>query len=191
MSSLDSIGELHLRLHGGAITAGRCSEIECAVMEMFGQFRQPLLRYCLALGISVHDAEEVIQEVFLSLFRHLSMGRSRRNLRSWIFRVAHNLALRQRHEDKKARARTETCEIDWERHIDPAPSPEEHLSSAQRRQRLLAVVEALPAADRSCLWLRAEGLRYREIAGVLGISLGSVSMSLSRSLARLTRADGR
>jgi RNA polymerase sigma-70 factor (ECF subfamily) len=63
--------------------------------------------------------------------------------------------------------------------------------AAQRRQRLLAVVQALPANDQQCLRLRAEGLRYREIATVLGMSLGAVSISLTRSLARLARADGR
>jgi RNA polymerase sigma-70 factor (ECF subfamily) len=49
----------------------------------------------------------------------------------------------------------------------------------------------LPEQDRCCLGLRAEGLRYREIAKVLGMSLGAVSVSLQRSLARLGRADGR
>jgi RNA polymerase sigma-70 factor (ECF subfamily) len=39
--------------------------------------------------------------------------------------------------------------------------------------------------------LRAEGLRYREIAEVVGMSLGAVSMSLERSLGRLARADRR
>jgi RNA polymerase sigma-70 factor (ECF subfamily) len=56
---------------------------------------------------------------------------------------------------------------------------------------LLAVVHALPELDQGCLRLRAEGLRYREIASVLGMSLGAVSISLTRSLARLIRADGR
>jgi RNA polymerase sigma-70 factor (ECF subfamily) len=56
---------------------------------------------------------------------------------------------------------------------------------------LLAVVDALPDDDQSCLRLRAEGLRYREIAAVLNMSLGAVSISLTRSLARLMRADGR
>jgi RNA polymerase sigma-70 factor (ECF subfamily) len=59
-----------------------------------------------------------------------------------------------------------------------------------RRERLLAVVEALPEVDRRCIYLRAEGLRYREIVEVLGISLGAVALSLERSLARLRRADG-
>ncbi len=82
-------------------------------------------------------------------------------------------------------------EVAAEQQHDPAPNPEEQLSSAQRQHRLLAVVHALPAADQSCLLLRAEGLRYREIAAVLGISLGAVSLSLTRSLARLVRADRR
>jgi RNA polymerase sigma-70 factor (ECF subfamily) len=56
-------------------------------------------------------------------------------------------------------------------------------------EQLQAVLRALPEQDRCCLHLRAEGLRYREIASVLGISLGSVSIALARSLARMGRAD--
>jgi len=160
-------------------------------MDLFDQLRNPVLRFALSFGIPVHDAEEVVQEVFVSLFRHLQSGRSRKNLRGWIFRVAHNLALKQRYANQRSRDKTAS---DWhiaEEQFDPSPNPEEQLSSAQRQRRLLAVVHALPEADQSCLRLRAEGLRYREIATVLGISLGAVSISLTRSLARLIRADGR
>jgi RNA polymerase sigma-70 factor (ECF subfamily) len=76
-------------------------------------------------------------------------------------------------------------------HLDSRPNPEEQASFSQRQTRLLAVLRALPAQDQHCLRLRAEGLRYREIAEVLGRSLGSISASLARSLARLGRADGR
>ena len=74
--------------------------------------------------------------------------------------------------------------------IDPTPNPEEQLAGKQRQSRLRAVLRILPEQERYCLYLRAEGLRYREIASVLGISLGAVSISLTRSLARLERADG-
>jgi RNA polymerase sigma-70 factor, ECF subfamily len=167
------------------------SRIEAEVMELFAEFRNPLLRYGLSLGLTVHDAEEVIQEVFLALFRHLQLGRSRRNLRGWLFRVAHNLALKQRLANRTLSQRTVLDTKIAEEQVDPTPSPEEEISTAQRRHRLLAVVQALPESDRSCLRLRAEGLRYREIATVLGISLGAVSISLTRSLARLIRADRR
>jgi RNA polymerase sigma-70 factor (ECF subfamily) len=74
---------------------------------------------------------------------------------------------------------------------DPHPNPEDQIAFRQRQDRLRSVVDALPEADRECLFLRAEGLRYREIADVLGISLGGVANSLAKSLGRLSAADER
>lgn len=167
------------------------SRVEQEVMGLFEEFRVPLLRYSLSLGLSIHDAEEVIQEVFLALFRHFHLGRSRKNLRGWLFRVTHNLALKQRLANQTSLQRTAGDASVAEEHADPAPGPEEQLFAAQRRHHLQAVVQALPDSDQHCLRLRAEGLRYREIATVVGMSLGAVSISLTRSLARLARADGR
>jgi len=183
--------EASLAVPSAAQASTGASRIEREVMELFDEFRNPLLRYSLSLGLRIHDAEEVIQEVFLALFRHLRLGRSRKNLRGWLFRVAHNLALKQRIADHASLQRTAGDASVAEEHADPAPGPEEQLTAAQRSYRLQAVVHALPENDQNCLRLRAEGLRYREIATVLGISLGAVSMSLTRSLARLARADGR
>jgi RNA polymerase sigma-70 factor, ECF subfamily len=193
MSTLraDSLRPLPFSLSAAPAFPAKPSEIECEVLSLFEQFRDPLLRYVLSFGISLHDAEEVTQEVFLSLFRHLQLRRSRHNLRGWIFRVAHNLALKLRHANQKSRDATASGWTVVERQFDPSPNPEEQVSFAQRRRRLLAVLRALPEDDQCCLRLRAEGLRYREIASVLGISLGAVSISLTRSLARLMRADGR
>jgi RNA polymerase sigma-70 factor (ECF subfamily) len=173
-----------------AHTPGAPSEIEIEVMALFDQFRNPILRYALSIGIPAHDAEEVTQEVFLSLFQHLLSGKSRRNLRGWIFRVAHNLALKHRRANQISRDTITSDRTIAEGQLDPSPDPESQLSFTQRRRRLLAAVKALPEADQYCLRLRAEGLRYREIAAVLGISLGAVSLSLTQSLARLIRADG-
>jgi RNA polymerase sigma-70 factor, ECF subfamily len=104
-----------------------------------------------------------------------------------LFRVAHNLALRRRNRTRRdsetlAEAGSEDLAI------DPAPNPEDRVASGQTQRRLMAVVEVLPEQDRRCLFLRAEGLRYREIAGILDMSLGAVSLSLARSLARIARS---
>jgi RNA polymerase sigma-70 factor, ECF subfamily len=167
------------------------THIEEEVIGLFDQFRSRLLRYLLSVGMPAQDGEEIVQEVFLSLFQHLQRGKSRGNLRGWIFRVAHNLALKQRQASRLSAQNVNSAEFLVERQSDAAPNPEEQVVSAQRRQRLLAVLSALPEQDRYCIHLRAEGLRYREIAEVLGISLGTVATSLGRSLARLGRADGR
>jgi RNA polymerase sigma-70 factor, ECF subfamily len=164
-------------------------EIETEVMTLFEQYRAPLLRYAVSFGMPVPDAEEIVQEVFLSLFRHLRLGRSRRNLRGWIFRVAHNLTLKRRHANKRLRDAVDNDSEIVALQTDPSPNPEESCSYAQRQQRLLAVVRSLPEIEQSCLQMRAEGLRYREIAKALGISLGGVSTFLTRSLAKLIRVS--
>ena len=191
ISPIDLINELAFPTTVSGAFSTKPSEIENEVLNLFEQFRNPLLRYVLSFGIPVQDSEEVIQEVFLSLFRHLQLGRSRKNLRGWIFRVAHNLALKQRYANQRVCDKTTS---DWrvaEGQIDPSPNPEEQVSTTQRWHRLLAVFHALPEEDQRCLRLRAEGLRYREIVTFLENSLGAVSISLTRSFARLTRADGR
>jgi RNA polymerase sigma-70 factor (ECF subfamily) len=170
--------------------AARPSRIEEEVVFLFEQLRAPVLRYLLSFGIPVPDAEEVVQDVFLKLFQHLRQGKSRTNLQGWIFRVAHNEALKcrqrtRRHSDRFTHL-PGLSDVTW----DPGPGPEESLADTQRRLRLLAVVRALPEQDQCCLSLRAEGLRYREIAEVVGISIASVAGLLEKSLSRLRRAEG-
>jgi len=167
----------------GVGSAARPSKLEEEVVALFEQHRSPLLRYLLSFRIAPPDAEEIVLEVFLSLFQHLRRGKSRANLHGWLFRVAHNLALKNRF---KAQRLSPAAPEDQ---MDRAPGPEEQLVEVQRQGRLLAVVKALPELDRCCLSLRAEGMRYREIAEVLGISLGAVANSLEKSLSRLSRAD--
>lgn len=158
------------------------------VVLLFEQHRSRLLAYIGAFGIPAQDGEEIIQEVFLALFRHLQMGRSRRNLRGWIFRVAHNLALKQRYANQRWQHASEANASASEMFADPTPNPEEHVLSMQRQRQLTFAVSAMPEQDQWCLRLRADGLRYREIASIVGISLGSVSVSLTRSFARLMQA---
>lgn len=186
----DSTIRLPLLARTDADNGSRPSRLEEEIIGLFDELRNRLLRYLLSLGLPAHDGEEIIQEVFLALCRHLQQGKPRENLRGWVFRVAHNLALKQRHSNsgRMLLQSDETAERQW---TDPSPNPEEQMAARQRQERLLAVLGALPEQDRCCLHLRAEGLRYREIAKALGMSLGAVFLSLERSLARLGRADAR
>jgi RNA polymerase sigma-70 factor, ECF subfamily len=174
----------------GAVTESkRPSRLEEEVVSLFEQLRVPVLRYVLSLRIPGPDAEEIVQEVFLSLFRHLLRDKSRANLQGWVFRVAHNLALKQRTRSRRQAEHLSYLSSFSEIPGELEPGPEDRMNGIERQQRLLAVVRVLPEQDQFCLSLRAEGLRYREIAEVLGISLGSVANSLERSLSRLARAE--
>ena len=157
------------------------------VTDLFDEFRDALLRYLWHLGLALPDGEEVLQEVFLSLFQHLDRGRHLHNPRGWLFRVAHNQGLKRRlreHRDSQTRVETEAGNLA----VDLEPNPEDRMAHGQMQERLMSVVEALPEQDRRCLVLRAEGLHYREIAAILDISLGAVSLSIARSLARIARS---
>ncbi len=164
------------------------AEIAFEVTQLFEELQAPVFRYLLSIGLTSADADETSQETFLALFRHLIQGRPRTNLRGWIFRVAHNQGLKRRH-DRQRRSEDAAGHEAAENTPCSGLNPEQHLLLKQRRRRVLAIVAALAPLDQYCLSLRAEGLGYREIARVLGISLGAVSLSIQRSLTRLRRAE--
>ena len=103
----------------------------------------------------------------------------------------HNLSLKQRYAHQGLRDRMDDSATIAHEQLDPDLNPEEYLSIAQTRRRLQAVVDALREAGQNCLRLRAEGPHFQEIALVLRISLGSISVLLTRSIERPIRADGR
>src|SRR5689334_1701718 len=92
-------------------------------IELFERHRRGLLRYLLSFGLAIADGEEIVQEVFLALFEHLRRGKPRANLDGWVFRVAHNLALKRR-----ARMRKETP-VDGGERVDAGLDPEEQMAA--------------------------------------------------------------
>jgi RNA polymerase sigma-70 factor, ECF subfamily len=188
-----SVGVSAAPRHRSNLDSSKPSPLEEEVVSLFDQLQDRLQRYLFSLGLPAPDCEEIVQEAFLALFQHLQSGKPRHNLRGWVFQVAHNLALKQRNVTRRNRQTLlEYGGASAENFfVDQSANPEDQLAGNQRHVRLLGVLQALPEQDRRCLTLRAEGLTYREIAGVLDMSLGAVSLSLARSLARFARADER
>ena len=163
--------------------------VEQEVLQLFDECRGGVLRYVRSFGVEAGECEDVVQETFLALFRHLLRGGGRSNLRGWIFRVARNLALKRR-ESRRRSARAAALAGAAAYRFDPASSPEERMLAGQRQAQFHAVVRALPDRSRRCLQLRAEGLRYREIAAALGVSVGTVANALAHAAMRVQRAAG-
>jgi RNA polymerase sigma-70 factor (ECF subfamily) len=154
--------------------------------EAFTELRTPVCRYLLALGLDSGQAEEVLQETFLRLCQHLAADGQQANLRGWVFRVAHNLA---RDEHRRRRRRPSESLQDAPGNIevraDPRATPEQQLIAQERENQLIAALERLPAHQRQCLHLRAEGLRYREIAEVLDAGVSTVAEWVQQALKTL------
>lgn len=159
--------------------------IDRVVLEHYDREQIPLRRYLVFLGVRDATAQEIVQESFLRLFRHLGQNGARGNLRAWIYRVAHNLA---RNEQTASRERQ--CDSLAAEHTDAlaeigGESPERLLLNREKQERLYTAIQNLPEAQRACLVLRAQGMKYREIASVLDISISNVGENVQRGLSRL------
>lgn len=61
---------------------------EQRVVQLYDALRSPLYRYLINIGVSPQDVEEIVQEVFLRLYRHMRGGGNEENIRSWVYQVA-------------------------------------------------------------------------------------------------------
>ena len=170
-----------------SIDVGEASTVSCEdrVTRIFEEARDDIYRYLVTLGLPPPSAQEATQEVFLRLYVSLRKGERIENLRGWIFRVAHNhgLTIRSREAVALALEPDSTAQIP-----DCGENPEEALLNRERLLRFHHAVEALSNQQRNCLYLRAEGFRYREIAEILGLSDSTVGEFLRRAIRRLRKA---
>jgi RNA polymerase sigma-70 factor, ECF subfamily len=184
-SGCDAVASASLRLVSDERTR---PSLEQRIDQLFDELHRPVCRYLLWLGVSRAEAEELTQETFLRLFEHLRDGGDDRHLRGWVYRVAHNLSInavkRQRFID--ALDSSQWSDV-MTQQFDPAVGPEDALLRRERLQRVKAAIATLPAHQRECLFLRAEGFRYREIADILNVSVPNVGESLRRAVEKLAK----
>ena len=159
-------------------------------LRLYDECAPGVRRYLRSLSLPPDGVEDVVQEAFLELFRHVRMGRSRHNLQGWLFRVARNAAFKRHRRERRQRLMSGVGHP-WTAAYDDAASPEERLVRRDEQRRLCTMINALRDRDRQCLLLRAEGLTYRDISQALGISLGSVAKSLTRAFGRLAGATAK
>jgi RNA polymerase sigma-70 factor (ECF subfamily) len=157
------------------------------VLGWFDELRDPLRRYLMCAGASPADADDAVQESFLRLYHHLEKNGDRANLCGWVFQVARNYL----RDERKSARRQRTIQLDDSLAreggpADPQSSPEHHALGEERTRRLRAAIEKLPGQQRECMLLRSSGLRYCEIARVLGMNVSSVGTLVRRALARLS-----
>jgi len=156
------------------------------VVRLFDELRDSLFRYLRWLGCTPEEADDTIQETFVRLHAHLTARGSDENLRSWVFRVAGNLVRDERKSWRRkwSRPLEGTSPGSW---TDPSAGPEQTVLAKESSERLEAAIRRLPKGQQKCLALRSEGLRYREIAEVLGIGVTTVADALRRAVNTLSR----
>jgi RNA polymerase sigma-70 factor (ECF subfamily) len=156
------------------------------VVRLYEEIRPSLEGYLLCLGLVAQQADDIVQESFLRLFQAIESGLEPRSTRAWVFRVAHNLAMNVSKIERRHISATadESGDTPFE-YADPSPNPEEIAMRNECTRRLCVAVSELTSQQRECFHLRAEGLRYREIAIVLGIGTSRVQQLFARAMAHL------
>jgi RNA polymerase sigma-70 factor (ECF subfamily) len=167
-TTLDAVAESDLLAR---VRSGSTSTQRDGFEELFRTFRQPVLSLALHLTGNAGDAEDVVQEVFVSVHKALPSFRGEARLSTWIYRITIRAALAM-----KARRR-ETTPLD---DVRPSANASSDLDARERARRLEQAMQKLSAEKRTVLSLFAlEGLLHKEIADILGIPEGTVWSRLS------------
>jgi RNA polymerase sigma-70 factor (ECF subfamily) len=158
--------------------AGRTPPLEETIVELYATMRLPLLSYAYQIVGSTGESEDLVQVAFLRLFDQLRRHAPIQNLRSWLYRVVHNLAI----DHLRRQGKEDSAVTEWVTHRSLETSPHSAEHDLIQRQRIAGSLELLNIREKRCLMLRAEGLSYKEIGDVLSISAKAVSVYLARGL---------
>ena len=143
--------------------------------------------YNLARWLAPASADDVVQDAMLRAFRSFDGFRGG-DVRPWLFAIVRNCA-RDHGRDTRRRGHVPLPDDDAVPLPDERPGPDALAEQASERRRLDAAIAALPEEFREVLILREmEEMRYREIAGIAGVPVGTVMSRLSRARALLKHA---
>ncbi len=154
-----------------------------AALEMiWSEYASDLLGYLVALHCSRSDAEDALQEVFVTIARKRMAVARARLLKPYLFQLARNVALNRIKRNRRIRDRVE-CMDDWLIPVGSTPHDE------HRIQELVAGLAHLPEKQRSVLVLKFyRGKTLREIGALLGISENTAASRFRYGIEKLRRA---
>ena len=151
------------------------------------EHRAVLERWARAYEADPELRRDLLQEIHLAVWRSLARFENRASLRTWVYRVAHNVATSHvLRGARRGRARWVTLD-DIAEPPAPGPSPEAAAGDQQALARLMALIHSLNPADRQVMLLYLEDLDGAEISDVTGLSPGAVAVKVHRLKAALAR----
>ena len=136
-----------------------------------------LSRLAASYTNTLSDRDDLLQDIAVAIWQALSRFRGECSERTFAFRIAHNRGINYL---TRTRAHMNAPIEEIEVH-DPMPGPESDLARRQRADKLRKAVYRLPVAYRQVITLTLEGMGYKEISEVLGISESNVGVRLNRA----------
>jgi RNA polymerase sigma-70 factor, ECF subfamily len=164
---------------------------DAAALESLLHLVQPqLYRFSMKMCRHTEDAEDVLQDTMLTLARSFKDFRGASSLSTWLYTITRSFCIKKRRKSVYAPNHQESLDhlesIDRSALASNAPSPHEQAESAEVWQQVQASINKLEPAHREILVLRdVEGLKAKEVAEVVGISVAAVKSRLHRARADL------
>jgi RNA polymerase sigma-70 factor, ECF subfamily len=177
------------------ILRGLRAGVESAYEELMDRYEHPIYSMVYRLLGNQNDASDVVQEVFLKVFRGVGAFRQQSSLRTWVYRIAVNEAYNHRRWFARHCRREVSLEKDYpeQEHVvemaqDPGPSPYDQALDSETRVLIERALTRINPQFRAAVVLRdIQNLSYEEIAEILQISLGTVKSRIVRGREALRR----
>lgn len=160
-----------------------------ALEKLVVRHRGRLFSFILNMAGRADEADDIFQEVWFRAISKIDSYRNK-NFLAWLTRIAHNLMI-DRWRSNKANVSFDATEEEGgldlsERLAGPEPSPAQRVESSDVEKRVSAAVAALPLEQREVFLMRVkEGLSFREIAKIQGVSINTALARMQYGLTKL------
>ena len=157
--------------------------------ELVNRYQNRLLNFVYRTTGDRERAEDLVQEVFVRVYRHIHRFDRSRKFSTWIYTIASNLAKNElRNRSRNPLVLFQTIRRNWEdddrplQFEDPGTRPDDLYRKRHLREVVEDAVEKLPPHHRNVFVLRElEGKSYEEIAEITSCNLGTVKSRLNRA----------
>lgn len=159
-----------------------------AFRELVEQHSRAVFRVAYRITGRAEDAEDVVQETFLRVYRQLDRFESRANFGTWLYRIAANCAvdLLRARPRREMNEEAETLERLSEHSADSPASPERAMLGRQISDRVRQALDKLTEMERAAFTLRHfEGLSIEEIGRALGLRTNATKHSIFRAVKKM------
>ncbi len=149
---------------------------EGAFSELYQRYQKPIFNYVLRLIHEPKEAEDLLQEIFLAVWRGAHRYREQAQVKTWLYRIAHYQAVSWLRKHRNVSAFEDINESNTK-------GPEEISSDIWQRDEVQKAINNLSAKHRAVLELTfIHGMAYREIAHIVGCPVGTVKSRMSYAL---------
>lgn len=173
--------------------------VEDNFRQLFERYYAQIHRYFERRRFSPEDSSELTQETLISVFKGLKGFRQEAPFEHWLFSIARNIWKSELGRIRAAKRDARLVNIDPDDPggsdrreppvappVDPAPDPLHRAIKNEKLQMLYEALRQLPKQRRRCVELRViHDLSYKEIAGLMGISIGAVKAHLHEAKKKL------